>query len=176
MRSSRRPRPNVNTAVPPEISADMVMLPAEVDSASENQSTAANPSANTLPAVRVSMQRHLPRPTAGGWRINRAVLLLIGLLLVVAVVALINQRSALPSAVQTWWPLLLIAVAAVWLLAALIRHAPTGWLGSITLLGAGIGLLLQTAYGMVFGSVWLGVLLITIGAGTLLRGLLWGAR
>jgi hypothetical protein len=162
MRASRRPHPSPSEvpANPPEIPAD-------------REGVDTNATANT---ARVSVQRHLSRPTLGAWQLNQTVLLLIIFLAVVGVLSLVSQRVTWPSIVLIWWPLAVIGVAALWFIAALLRHSANGWLFSTALLGLGISLLLTTAYNMSFGGIWLGVGLITIGAGTLLRGLLWGAR
>ncbi len=91
----------------------------------------------------------------------------------VGIAAFLAQRSALPPAVQTWWPLIVIGVALVWIIQALSQQRPAGLLGSSALLGIGISLLLATAYQVAFGVVWLGLTLIAVGMGIVLRGLLW---
>ena len=173
MRTSRRPRPSASAASQPDVPA------ATNDRELTDKSSPANDSSTPDKAVspaRVSVQRHLSRPTFGKWQINRTVLLLIISLALLGGLSLINQRVIWPTAVQTWWPLSIIGVAALWFIGALFRHSANGWLFSTVLLGLAISLLLSTAYSMSFGVIWLGVGLITIGAGTLLRGLLWGAR
>jgi len=172
MRASRRPR--ANAATPSVDSGTGSVINNERESvATESQSGVANV---PISSARVSMQRHLARPTLGAWKINQTVLLLVIGLAIVGISVIIGQRFGWPVAVMTWWPAAILIWALIWLIRALLRYSANGWLASCALLGLAISLLLTTAYGMSFSSLWLGVGLITLGAGTLLRGLLWGAR
>ena len=170
MRASRRPRPSPEANSPtPEAAPDLNDQPADGNDPPIEAEIASKP-------ARVSMQRHLSRPSLGAWKVNPTVVFVVIALAAAGSVSLINQRFGWPTAVLTWWPLAVVIFAAVWLIGALARQSKNGWLASVTLLGLAIGLLLTTAYSMNFASNWLGVGLITIGAGTLLRGLLWGTR
>jgi hypothetical protein len=95
-----------------------------------------------------------------------------GILLILAgLVFLLVNFDAIPSQVLDWWPLLVIG-AGVWLLArALARRRGGGLVGGVLLLALG-GYWLARNLGLVGDGLFLPVLLIALGAGTLLRGFL----
>lgn len=82
-----------------------------------------------------------------------------------------SSRGALPVEVITWWPLVILVIALLWLVGALFRRRAPGTIGAAGLTGIGLSLLLATAYQVPLGSTLIGVTFITLGAGVILRGL-----
>ncbi|GEM_PF-1155976 len=122
-----------------------------------------------LPAIaRVSVRRRLPRV-----QIDGRMLLIVIALIATALFSVALTQGALPRQVLTWWPLAIVAIAAVWFIRALLSQAAAGLLGSTALFGFGVSLLLASAYQVAFGTTVIGVVLIAIGMGIVLRGLLW---
>jgi len=131
MRASRRPR--ANAATPSVDSGTGSVINNERESvATESQSGVANV---PISSARVSMQRHLARPTLGAWKINQTVLLLVIGLAIVGISVIIGQRFGWPVAVMTWWPAAILIWALIWLIRALLRYSANGWLASCALLG-----------------------------------------
>ncbi len=119
---------------------------------------------------RVVLRRRLPFVV--NWPVMFIVLALVGL---AAGLVLLNL-NLLPEPVLAWWPLLVLIPAALWFLSALARRKARRLLRSTTLLGLAISLLLTTQHIAPSGATpigtMIGVTLITVGAGLLLRGLL----
>jgi lia operon protein LiaF len=92
-----------------------------------------------------------------------------GILLILAgLIFLLANFNAIPSQVLDWWPVLVIG-AGLWLLAsALTRRRGGGLMGGVLLLALG-GYWLARNLGMVGDGLFLPVLLISLGTGTLLR-------
>ncbi len=100
-----------------------------------------------------------------------AMLVVIGLI-VIAVFALLLNQGALPAAVVLWWPLAVAALALLWFLASLVRRDARSLLGSTALLGLSISMLLAAQSIASLAATWVGVTLIAVGTGIVLRGLL----
>jgi len=164
-RTRRRPPAEIAAVNSPVLSADQVetgTLPAEPNSASDVSSA--------VEQNRVSIRRHWlkPRPYIRfRWLAFNVFLAAIG------VSALLAEHTVIPPVIVSWWPSVVIGIALIWLFRSLVRRMAPGLLGSTTLLGLGISLLLATAYQTSFVSVWLGLTLVVIGMGIILRGLLW---
>jgi len=132
----------------------------------DEQPVRPDPPPDATPSERVSIRAHrLPIQ----WGVFGAVLVLVA----IGIVGFLQQQNKLPSAVLTWWPLVVIVLAGFWLIRSLGQRASTRLLGSSALFGIGISLLLATAYQVSFGAIWLGLAAIAIGMGIMLRGLLW---
>jgi hypothetical protein len=83
--------------------------------------------------------------------------------------------NALPTGVLTWWPAALIAVGTLWALAALAQRSAAAWIGASGVIGLGLAALLATAFGVPFAGTSVGVPLIAIGTGIVLRSILFPA-
>lgn len=157
MRRTRRIRPQ-----PPLTDAPDSVGAAEPDSAPDVPELARAPAPN-----RVSIRHRMPLVSL---QINRGWLLSVIVLVVIGVGAFLAQRNALPRVIVTWWPALLILIAAIGLIRSLARRTGAGLLGSGALGGLGISLLLATAFQMPFGQTWVGTILITVGLAIVLGG------
>jgi hypothetical protein len=95
-----------------------------------------------------------------------------GILLVVAgLLFLLDNFGAIPGQVMDWWPILVLG-AGLWLLVrAFGRRRGGGLVGGVLLVGLG-GFWLARNLGWVGDGLFLPVLLIALGTGTLLRGFL----
>jgi lia operon protein LiaF len=95
-----------------------------------------------------------------------------GIVLILAgLVFLLVNFDAIPGPVLAWWPVLVIG-AGVWLLARVVtRRQGGGAVGAVLLLALG-GYWLARNLGVAGGGLFLPVLLIALGVGTLLRGFL----
>ncbi|MEP7285745.1 MAG: hypothetical protein ABI947_08255 [Chloroflexota bacterium] len=98
-------------------------------------------------------------------------LVIVGLIALTVILLLLNQ-GALPVEVSTGWPIVVIALAILWFLAALIRRDPRSLIGSAALFGCGLSLLLSVQRIAPFGATLVGVTFIAAGTGIMLRGLL----
>jgi hypothetical protein len=95
-----------------------------------------------------------------------------GILLILAgLVFLLANFNAIPGQVLNWWPALVIGAGLWLLLSALTRRRGGGLVGGVLLLAMG-GYWLARNLGVVGDGLFLPVLLIALGAGTLLRGFL----
>ena len=105
--------------------------------------------------------------------INWPIFLAIILLIALSVGLILNNLGVLPQSILAYWPLALLILSALWTVLALIRRRVRSLLGSTALLGLSIALFLITTGNIIAsGSTLLGIMLISVGAGLLLRGLL----
>jgi hypothetical protein len=86
------------------------------------------------------------------------------------------NRGTLPRVVQLGWPLAIAGIAALWLLRSLFGRHASGLLVSTAVLGLGLSLLLASAYQVPLTATLLGVPLIAVGLGIMVRGLFWRAN
>ncbi len=150
--------------------------PAEVpeeNPAESVESIIADNNTENAPMQRVSVRRRLRFPAI---RVNWSQLILIVALVALTVFALLLNGGALPRQVIVWWPLVIAVLAGLWLLISLVRRDSAALLGSTALLGVSISLLLASAYQVPLGATLVGVALISIGMGIVVRGLLWQTR
>ena len=120
------------------------------------------------PDVHVSIRQRRFNPA-----INWTVLAIVILLLIAGIAGSLIARGLLPNAISNGWPLLAVLIGGIWFLRAFGRKSGAGVLGSSTLLGLSLSLILATTGGIPFGQTWVGLTAIIIGIGVLLRGLLW---
>jgi hypothetical protein len=107
----------------------------------------------------------------------RGVVLLVAVALIVAGIfgTLLNQGRIRPD-VEEWWPLVIIIGAVLWMVAALIRHQIASFLGGAALGGVGLSLLMGTQGIARSDETLLGMVLITVGLGIVIRGFLLRQR
>lgn len=115
-----------------------------------------------------------PRSAPGASRlpINPGALLLALLLVAAGVIGTLLNLDRLDLDVPGEWPAVLIAVAVVWLALALSQRRVTPALGAAMLAGAGLSALLDTQGVAAWRDTLLGVALIALGLGLVIRGLL----
>jgi len=70
----------------------------------------------------------------------------------------------------TWWPILSLALAGLWMLLALIRRRVASFLGGAALAGVGLSALLDTQGVAVLRETLLGLVLVSTGLGIVVRG------
>jgi hypothetical protein len=127
-----------------------------------------------LPPVRLP-RIALGRPATG---IEvRGVILLVAVTLIVAGIfgTLLNQGRIRPD-VEEWWPLVIVVGALLWMVATLIRHQIASFLGGAALGGVGLSLLMGTQGIARSDETLLGMVLITVGLGIVIRGFLLRQR
>ena len=129
-------------------------------------------SSQSAPALR---RVTLPK-APGPFRLNLGWLLVIVTLVAVALGLVFNNLGLLPETIIRWLPLVLLAPAALACIVTLVRRQPRALLGSTALLGAALSLALDAQGVAPLGASLVGVLLITVGTGLLLRGILLRAQ
>lgn len=137
----------------------------EDDSAVES---GAEPTEASPPQPQRVMLPRSPSP----FSLNRGWLLIVLALVAAAVGLALHNLNLLPKSVIGWLPLLVIGPAALWLLLSITRRSPKGMLGSTALLGIGLSLLLSAHNVAPLEATLMGIVLVSVGAGLLLRGLL----
>jgi hypothetical protein len=118
----------------------------------------------------VVLRRRLP------FVVNWPVMIVVLALVALAAGLVLLNLNLLPEPILAWWPLVVLIPATLWFLTALARRKPRRLLRSTALLGLATSLLLITQHIAPSGATpigtMLGVTLIVVGAGLLLRGLL----
>lgn len=144
----------------------------------EEEATEGGEQADTPPAIVRQRRRRLYRPSLGirrpvlGIEIKTSTLLLaVGLIATGIFGTLINQGEIRQS-LKEWWPMALLVVAGLWMLTALFRRQVASFLGGAALAGVGLSLLMDTQAIAVFEDTLLGIVLVTIGLGIVIRGFL----
>ncbi|HEX3051565.1 MAG TPA: hypothetical protein VHP83_12970 [Aggregatilineaceae bacterium] len=101
-----------------------------------------------------------------------------GLLLLVVVLigggifgVLLNQ-GRIRDDVEAWWPLVLVIGALGWMLVALIQRQGTSFLGAAAVTGIGLSLLMETQDIAEVQETLIGVMLVMVGLGIVIRGFL----
>jgi len=84
---------------------------------------------------------------------------------------LLNQER-IRDDVEAWWPLVLVIGALVWMLVALIQHQGTSFLGAAAVTGIGLSLLMETQDIAEVQETLIGVMLVMVGLGIVIRGFL----
>jgi hypothetical protein len=117
---------------------------------------------------------HLPRPRLSVPTLDLGIrwdYLLLALVLIVAGVfgALLN-RGLVQDDVEEWWPLVIVVVAALWMVIALVRRQVAPFLGGAALAGVGLSLVMNNQDIADFKETLLGMVLVTAGLGIVIRG------
>lgn len=113
----------------------------------------------------------LPRPSLGpGVQWTRLLLALV--LVAGGAFGTLLYQDRLQRDVEEWWPLGVIAIAGLWMLIALVQRQPAAFLGGSVVAGVGISMLLETQDIARLDETGMGVILVTIGLGIVIRGLL----
>lgn len=97
-------------------------------------------------------------------------------LIVGGVIGTLLRQNRLSEADIAWWPILILALAGLWMLLALIRRRVTLFLGGAALAGAGLSALLDTQGVAVLRETLLGLVLVSIGLGIVIRGFVLRGR
>ncbi|MBI5927693.1 MAG: hypothetical protein HY862_00175 [Chloroflexi bacterium] len=78
----------------------------------------------------------------------------------------------LPTIITHWWPIITLFVSLFWSLSALNRRNAAAFLGGAGAVGLSLSLLLHAQEIANFGETFVGIVLISIGTGVIMRGLL----
>lgn len=124
-----------------------------------------------LPRLRLPGLPHLRRPSVG-WSIRWDELLVVILLVAAGIFGTLLKLDRLRSDVETWWPVAVLVVAGLWMLIALARRRVASFLGGAALSGAGLSLLMDLQDIAPLNDTLLGLVLVTLGLGIVIRGFL----
>lgn len=118
-------------------------------------------------------EEHEDTPTGFLSKIAEPGLFLVALALVAGGIffTLLNVVE-LPSLITRWWPTIALFIALFWSLSALNRRNAAAFLGGAGAAGLSISLLLDAQEIANFGETFVGLVLISIGTGVIMRGLL----
>lgn len=112
-------------------------------------------------------------PPASGVRVQLDVLLVaLGLIAGGVFGTLLKLDRVRNPDVETWWPAAILGVAVLWMLIALIRRQVAAFLGGAALAGVGLSLLMDTQDIAAAEKTLLGMVLVTVGLGIVIRGFL----
>jgi hypothetical protein len=131
-----------------------------------------------VPPAMVRQRRQLRRPSLGirrpglGIEIQAATFLLAAGLIAGGIFGTLLKQGEIRQSFEEWWPLALLMVAGLWMLIALIRRRVASFLGGAALAGVGLSLLMDTQEIAVFEDTLLGIVLVTLGLGIVIRGFL----
>lgn len=119
--------------------------------------------------------RDLPRPRLErpqlGWSLRLDVLLFALALIAGGIAATLIVQDRIEIELDQRWPVGVLALAGVWMLLALVRGHVTAFLGGAALAGVGLALLMDVEDIAAFDESVLGVVLVTLGLGIVIRGL-----
>lgn len=93
-------------------------------------------------------------------------------LVVAGIFGTLLKQDRIHGDLKAWWPLVILGGAAVWMLAALIRRRVAEFLGAAAVAGVGLSLLMDTQDIAQAQETLLGVVLVMVGLGIVVRGFL----
>lgn len=117
----------------------------------------------------------LPRPSLGV-EIHLATLLAALALIAAGIVGTLLSLDRLDPQIEEWWPAAVLGLAALWMLVALVQRQVASFLSGAGLAGLGLSLLMETQEIAELRETMLGVVLVTIGLGIVMRGFLLRQR
>ncbi|MCZ7541872.1 MAG: hypothetical protein M5U29_18555 [Anaerolineae bacterium] len=113
-----------------------------------------------------------PRRPALNLRIQFGVLVLVIVLVGGGIFGTLLKQGRLDPEIEEWWPAAIIAVAGLWMLAALFQRRIASFLGGAAAAGVGLSLLMDTQDIAAAEQTLLGIVLATVGLGIVIRGFL----
>jgi uncharacterized membrane protein len=113
----------------------------------------------------------LPRPSVG-IEIRFSLLLIVILLIVGGIFGTLLNQGRIQDDVERWWPVAVIAGALLWLLVALVQRRVAAFLGAAAVLGIGLSLLMDAQDIAPADDTLLGIVLVAVGLGIVIRGFL----
>ena len=125
-----------------------------------------------LPRVRLRR----PRGLAVGIDVQWGVFLIVVFLIGGGIFGTLLSRGQLRDQVEMWWPVGILVIAGVWMLVALVRRQITPFMGGAAFAGVGLSLLMSTQDIAAVEETLLGVVLVTLGLGIVIRGFLLRQR
>ncbi|MEB2287157.1 MAG: hypothetical protein OZ934_03500 [Anaerolineae bacterium] len=120
-------------------------------------------------------RRRSSRPAAGA-RLRFWVLLLALALIAGGIFGTLLRQDRLREEAVAWWPAILLVASALWMLIALVRRQVTSFLGGAALAGVGLSALLDAQDIAALRETLLGIVLVAVGLGIVVRGFLLRGR
>lgn len=105
-------------------------------------------------------------------RFQWSYLLLALLLFAAGVFGMLLKQDEIQGELAAWWPLVVVSIGGLWMLAALVRRQISSFLGGSAFAGVGLSLLLDTQAIAPVEETLLGLVLVTAGLGIVIRGFL----
>jgi hypothetical protein len=134
-----------------------------------------------LPRLRISRPSlRLPRPQLRRpeWDVDVrwGVLFVVSLLIAGGIFGTLLNQGRLRDEVEAWWPVTILILAGGWMLVALLQRQVMAFLGGAACAGVGLSFLMSTQDIAAVEETLLGMVLITIGLGVVIRGFLLRQR
>lgn len=155
----------------------MPFVPVSAERPYDDDDVVSEPSRRRLrisrPHVRIPQPRlpriQLSRPS---FELRFGLLLVVILLIVGGIFGTLLNQGRIRADVEQWWPVGMIAGAAVWLLVVLVQRRIAAFLGAAAILGMGLSLLMDTQDIASLQDTMLGLVLVSVGLGIVIRGFL----
>lgn len=153
----------------------MPFVPVEAERPYDDEEMSVEPSRRRLRRPRPQLRTprpHLPRLQLPQFEIDLGLLILVILLVAGGIFGTLLNQGRIRDDVEQWWPAGVIGGAIIWLLAALARRRVAAFLGAAAALGVGLSLLMDTQDIASLQDTMLGLVLVAIGLGIVIRGFL----
>ena len=126
------------------------------------------------PTERRRVRPRLPRIRLPGLNLalDWSTLLLALFLFAAGVFGVLLKQGDLARDVEAWWPLAMVIVGVLWMVIALVRRQVASFLGGSAFAGLGLSLLLETQDIAAVEETMLGMVLVAVGLGIVMRGFL----
>ncbi|HEX3054091.1 MAG TPA: hypothetical protein VHP83_25780 [Aggregatilineaceae bacterium] len=125
-----------------------------------------------LPEIR-RPQIHLARPTIN---LRFDMLFVVVFLVALGIFGTLLNLDRVSETGRAWWPVTIIISALLWMIIALLRRQVASFLGGAALAGVGLSLLMDTQDIANARETLLGVVLLAVGLGIVVRGFLLRGR
>jgi len=116
---------------------------------------------------------HIPRPTIN---LRLDVLFVVIFLVALGIFGTLLNLDQINTTGRAWWPVTIIVSALLWMIIALLRRQVASFLGGSALTGVGLSLLMDTQDIANARETLLGVVLLAVGLGIVIRGFLLRGR
>lgn len=127
-----------------------------------------------IPAPRISVPHiHISRPSIN---LRLDVLFVAAFLVALGIFGTLLNLDRINTTGRAWWPVTIIASALLWMISALLRRQVASFLGGTALAGVGLSLLMDTQDIASARETLLGVVLLAVGLGIVIRGFLLRGR
>lgn len=125
-----------------------------------------------LPQVHIP-RIHLSRPDI---QLRLDVLFVVVFLVALGIFGTLLNLDRINTTGRAWWPVTIIVSALLWMIIALLRRQVASFLGGAALAGVGLSLLMDTQDIANARETLLGVVLLAVGLGIVIRGFLLRGR
>jgi hypothetical protein len=187
----RRKRPTEDTPVPDPIPVDpaaeedgetvfVPFVPVErthdyedEESSSESESATVAPPPEKHRRIPRIERPQVPRPAI---QVHMGMLLSVVFLFGMGIFGTLLNRDRLSDDAAAWWPAAIIGCGLLWMIMALAQRRVASFLGGSAFTGLGVSLLMDTQDIAQFQETVMGVLLVMVGLGIIIRGFLLRGR